>query len=228
MTDRPSHLQLLRRPRGPAGVRCSKRSSAIWWRCRASACRFSRSATGRRRSSRSSRRPRPTSATLAAFPSNYKVLFLQGGASLQFSMVPMNLLTAGRDRRLHRLRIVGREGDQGSEERRQRQRRRHDQGRELLARAAAGRAEADAGRRIRPHDVEQHDRRHRVQGAAGGRRRAARQRHLVRHVQPADRRRPPRADLFGRAEEHGPCRRHRRHRPRRHAAALDRRRCRRC
>jgi phosphoserine aminotransferase len=28
-------------------------------------------------------------------PANYKVLFLQGGASLQFSMVPLNLLTAG-------------------------------------------------------------------------------------------------------------------------------------
>jgi len=33
--------------------------------------------------------------TLAGIPSNYKVLFLQGGASLQFSMVPMNLLTPG-------------------------------------------------------------------------------------------------------------------------------------
>ena len=33
--------------------------------------------------------------TLASIPSNYKVLFLQGGASLQFAMVPMNLLTAG-------------------------------------------------------------------------------------------------------------------------------------
>jgi len=32
---------------------------------------------------------------LANVPSNYKVLFLQGGASLQFSMVPMNLLGAG-------------------------------------------------------------------------------------------------------------------------------------
>jgi phosphoserine aminotransferase len=32
---------------------------------------------------------------LAGIPSNYKVLFLQGGASLQFSMVPMNLLTRG-------------------------------------------------------------------------------------------------------------------------------------
>ena len=32
---------------------------------------------------------------MPAFPTNYKVLFLQGGASLQFSMVPMNLLTPG-------------------------------------------------------------------------------------------------------------------------------------
>jgi phosphoserine aminotransferase len=33
--------------------------------------------------------------TLGGIPSEYKVLFLQGGASLQFSMVPMNLLTPG-------------------------------------------------------------------------------------------------------------------------------------
>jgi phosphoserine aminotransferase len=32
---------------------------------------------------------------LAGIPANYKVLFLQGGASLQFSMVPMNLLGPG-------------------------------------------------------------------------------------------------------------------------------------
>jgi phosphoserine aminotransferase len=32
---------------------------------------------------------------LAGVPPNYRVLFLQGGASLQFSMVPMNLLKAG-------------------------------------------------------------------------------------------------------------------------------------
>jgi phosphoserine aminotransferase len=32
---------------------------------------------------------------LAGIPDSYKVLFLQGGASLQFSMVPMNLLTEG-------------------------------------------------------------------------------------------------------------------------------------
>jgi phosphoserine aminotransferase len=33
--------------------------------------------------------------SLAGIPSNYRVLFLQGGASLQFSMVPMNLLAPG-------------------------------------------------------------------------------------------------------------------------------------
>jgi phosphoserine aminotransferase len=33
--------------------------------------------------------------TLAGVPDNYKILMLQGGATLQFSMVPMNLLAAG-------------------------------------------------------------------------------------------------------------------------------------
>ena len=33
--------------------------------------------------------------TLAGIPDNYRILFLQGGASLQFSMVPMNLLGDG-------------------------------------------------------------------------------------------------------------------------------------
>ena len=32
---------------------------------------------------------------LMGIPANYKVLFLQGGASLQFSMVPLNLLPVG-------------------------------------------------------------------------------------------------------------------------------------
>src|SRR5436853_1263122 len=32
---------------------------------------------------------------LAGIPANYKILMLQGGASLQFSMVPMNLLGSG-------------------------------------------------------------------------------------------------------------------------------------
>src|SRR5688500_14841939 len=33
--------------------------------------------------------------TLAGIPDGYHVLFLQGGASLQFSMVPMNILPPG-------------------------------------------------------------------------------------------------------------------------------------
>jgi phosphoserine aminotransferase len=33
---------------------------------------------------------------LAGIPDGYKVLFLQGGASTQFSMVPMNILTPGK------------------------------------------------------------------------------------------------------------------------------------
>src|ERR687883_116967 len=33
---------------------------------------------------------------LAGIPDGYRVLFLQGGASLQFAMVPMNLLPPGR------------------------------------------------------------------------------------------------------------------------------------
>src|SRR5687767_66954 len=32
---------------------------------------------------------------IAGIPANYRILFVQGGASLQFSMVPMNLLTPG-------------------------------------------------------------------------------------------------------------------------------------
>jgi phosphoserine aminotransferase len=32
---------------------------------------------------------------LAGIPSNYKIMFLQGGASLQFSMVPLNLMSPG-------------------------------------------------------------------------------------------------------------------------------------
>src|SRR6186997_1245576 len=32
---------------------------------------------------------------LAGIPPNYKIMMLQGGASLQFSMVPMNLLAEG-------------------------------------------------------------------------------------------------------------------------------------
>ena len=34
--------------------------------------------------------------TLMQIPDNYKVLFMQGGASLQFAMMPMNLMKHGK------------------------------------------------------------------------------------------------------------------------------------
>ena len=105
--------------------------------------------------------------TLAGIPPNYKVLFLQGGASLQFSMVPMNLLDGRRDGRLHRHRRLGEEGAQGSEARRRDARRGVDREAELPAHSAPGRDQAHAGRRLRAHDVEQHDLRHRVGARAG-------------------------------------------------------------
>ena len=53
---------------------------------------------------------------LLGIPANYKVLFLQGGATMQFAMVPMNLLrgNARADYRQHRRMVE--EGDRGSEE----------------------------------------------------------------------------------------------------------------
>ena len=106
---------------GPAVLpcRCSKRFSATSWRCRASACRFSKSATGRRRSRRSSRRPKPTSArsrrsrrTTGAVPAGRRQPAVLDGAD-----EPARRRSDGR---LHRRRVVGGEGDQGSEEGRQR------------------------------------------------------------------------------------------------------------
>ena len=94
------------------------------------------------------------------------------------------------DRRLHRRRIVGGEGDQGSEKSRDGQRRGQHEGRRLHAHPGTGRVEAHARRRVRAHDVEQHHRRHRVQAAARRGRRAARQRHVIGHVQPPARGRP--------------------------------------
>ena len=48
---------------------------------------------------------------LMNIPDNYKVLFLQGGASQQFAMIPMNLM---KNRKLYRHRPVGEESLSGS------------------------------------------------------------------------------------------------------------------
>ena len=139
--------------------------------------------------------------TLAKIPSDYKILFLQGGASLQFSMVPMNLLPAGGSadyivtgvwgqKAVKEAKKVGAVKIAGTH-----------RGRQLQARAEAAGAEARPGRRLRPLHVQQHDLRDGVALAARHRRGAARVRHVVRHLQPPDRRREVRADLRRRAEE---------------------------
>ena len=66
------------------------------------------------------------------------MLFLQGGASLQFSMVPMNLLDGGRDGRLHLTGVLGREGAQGGEAGRRRPRGGDDRRRRVHAHPAQG------------------------------------------------------------------------------------------
>ena len=52
---------------------------------------------------------------LLHIPSNYRVLFLQGGASLQFAMIPMNLMK-NRMTELYCNRTVGKEGLSGGTE----------------------------------------------------------------------------------------------------------------
>ena len=152
--------------------------------------------------------------TLAKIPADYKILFLQG-ASLQFSMVPMNLLPR-RVRRLHRHGGVGAEGRHGSEEGRHRQDRRDDRGGRFQERPQAAGPDPRSRRGVRAHDVQQHDLRDGMALAAGHRRGAARVRHVVGHFQPSDRCREARAHLRGRAEEHGTGRRDARDHPRRH------------
>ena len=73
--------------------------------------------------------------TLAGIPEGYHVLFLQGGASLQFSMVPMNLLPAGGSADYIVTGCVVAKSGEGSQARRRRQDRRDDRGGELHARA---------------------------------------------------------------------------------------------
>ena len=142
--------------------------------------------------------------TLGGVPANYRVLFLQGGASMQFSMVPMNLLAAGAtadyidtgswaEKAIKEAKKVGHVNVAAT-----------TRGENYSRIPLQSELEADQGRGVRAHDVEQHDRRDRVEGAARHRRRAARERHVLRHVQPPDRRRAPRAHLRRRAEEPGP------------------------
>ncbi len=108
----------------------------------------------------------------------------------------------GHDGRLHRHRVLGRQGDQGSEESRRGQHRGHLEGRQLLPYSRSTGALVHPWCGVRAHHLEQHDRGHGVSCAARCRRPSARQRHIVGHVQPPDRHRTAWAHLRGRAEEH--------------------------
>ena len=141
--------------------------------------------------------------TLGGVPANYKVLFLQGGASTQFSMVPMNLLDAGAtadyidcgswaDKAIKEARKVGAVNVAASTK---------DENYARLPRQSELRLTPGAAYvHVTSNNTIEGTR---VQDAAGHRHRAARQRHVVRDVQPSDRRGPAWPDLRGRAEEHG-------------------------
>ena len=87
---------------------------------------------------------------LGGIPDDYQVLFLQGGASLQFSMVPMNLLPPGASADYIVTGVWSQKAVKEAEARRHREdRRRRPSRRELHARPEAGRADARSERRLR-------------------------------------------------------------------------------
>ena len=130
------------------------------------------------------------------------MLFLQGGASLQFAMVPANLRPAGASADYvltgHWSKAALKEAQKAGRARACRL----DRGERLRPRPGPGRARPRPRGRLPPLHLEQHDLRHAVvdRARAAGRR-AARLRRLVRHPEPADRRRPLRARLRRGPEE---------------------------
>ena len=44
-------------------------------------------------------------------PDSHDILFIQGGATLQFAMVPLNLMTGGQGRRVYQYRDLGQKSD---------------------------------------------------------------------------------------------------------------------
>ena len=138
---------------------------------------------------------------LAGIPANYHVLFLQGGASLQFSMVPMNLLPPGgsadyivtgawSEKAVKEAKRVG--GVKIAASTAAENYVRVPKQSELTLDPAAAYVHYTTNNTI--FGTEFHDDPGRWPGAA-------RRRHIVRHVQPSDRRGEVRAHLRRRAEE---------------------------
>jgi len=100
---------------------------------------------------------------LLDIPSNYQILFLQGGASLQFSMVPMNFLPADGSADYVITGSLGEEGFEGSEEGGSCKCRGYDGGRRLYSRSCPGRDQSESWRFICTHHDERNNRRCRVE-----------------------------------------------------------------
>jgi hypothetical protein len=148
-------------------------------------------------------------------PANYKVLFLQGGASSQFAMVPMNLLRgkAGADylntgewskkaikeaKRYGAVNVVATSEDKN-----------------FSYAPTQDQWKLDPERRLRPLHAERNHRRRGNLLDSRNRRRAAGGRHVLHHPVAPDGRLQVRPDLRRCAEEHRPGRRDHGHRPRR-------------
>ena len=97
---------------------------------------------------------------LLAIPANYKVLFLQGGATLQFAQMPDEPAARQGQGRLRRHRRVVEEGDQGSEGLLRRPHRRFLRGQEFHVRAEE--LERQERRGLRSLLLERDDRRGRI------------------------------------------------------------------
>jgi phosphoserine aminotransferase len=142
---------------------------------------------------------------LAGIPDNYRILFLQGGATLQFSMVPMNFLPPGGKADYV---VTGAWGQKAAKEAQR-------LGGNVAVLAPAEKenfdrvperegAPARSGRRLRPLHLERNDPRGRVAEGAERGRRASRLRRFLRHLQPADRRLALRPDLCRAQKNLGP------------------------
>ena len=110
-------------------------------------------------------------------PDDYSILFLQGGASLQFYMVPLNLW-ARSDCQLRPDRFLVGKGFRGGSKGRPDQDRGQHRGGAVPAHPPPGGTGDQRGRSLRAYHVEQHHLRHPVAAVSGHQRRALGCRHV--------------------------------------------------
>ena len=144
-------------------------------------------------------------------PDNYKVLFLQGGASSQFAMVPMNLMTKSGKADFV---LTGQWATKAYKEAaRYGEANVVFQGSDLLLHSGTRPRHFHKGCGLFPHLHEQHHLRHQIHQAAGNRRCAAGGGHFLLHPERTHRREQVRRVVCGRTEEYGTGRPDGRHHP---------------